>query len=65
MAGSRRNRSANTRRRENTRGRNTSLSNIKKREETKSTNQNSKIAKNTQKRRKSIKFLQKCLVVSE
>ena len=49
MAGSRRNRSANTRRRENTRGRNTSLSNIKKREETKSTNQNSKIAKNTQK----------------
>lgn len=50
MAGSRRNRSANTRRRENTRGRNTSLSNIKKREEeTKNTNQNSKIAKNTQK----------------
>ena len=50
MAGSRRNRSVNTRRRENTRGSNTSLSTIqKKKETTKNSNQNSKIAKNTQK----------------
>ena len=52
MAGSRRNRSVNTRRRENTRGRNTSLSTIKKREEEekKATNNARNLTTNTQRR---------------
>lgn len=51
MAGSRRNRSVNTRRRENTRGRNTSLSTIKKREEEKkATNNTRNLTTNTQRR---------------
>lgn len=51
MAGSRRHRSVNTRRRENTRGRNTSLSTIKKREEEKKVTNNARnLTTNTQRR---------------